>query len=120
MNSVVAEKDGLESTDPQKGRFTVVKLIIGGALLAGLLVTISSLPLQDWIEGFIAWVEQWGTLGYVLYGLLYAVLVVFMVPASLLTLGAGFTYGLGKGFVIVSLASTLGAAGRCMTIMRHR
>ena len=32
-----------------------------------------------------------------------------MLPGSLLTLGAGYLFGLGYGFVIVSFASTVGA-----------
>jgi uncharacterized membrane protein YdjX (TVP38/TMEM64 family) len=46
----------------------------------------------------------------VLFGLAYIPAAVLFVPASVLTLGAGFVFGVAKGTVIVSLGSTAGAA----------
>jgi uncharacterized membrane protein YdjX (TVP38/TMEM64 family) len=46
----------------------------------------------------------------VLFAAAYVPAAVLFVPGSLLTLGAGFVFGLGKGTVIVSLGSTAGAA----------
>jgi uncharacterized membrane protein YdjX (TVP38/TMEM64 family) len=54
----------------------------------------------------------------VLFGVIYAVAVVFLVPASLLTLAAGAIFGLLKGTVIVSIAATTGAA-MAFLIARH-
>lgn len=44
-----------------------------------------------------------------LFGLLYIPAAVLMLPASILTLAAGFFFGLFKGTVAVSIGSTLGA-----------
>jgi uncharacterized membrane protein YdjX (TVP38/TMEM64 family) len=51
-----------------------------------------------------------GAAGIVLYGVVYVVAVLLFVPGIVLTLGAGFLFGLGKGIVLVSAASTIAAA----------
>ena len=56
------------------------------------------------------WIGDLGIWGPVAFGLLYVVAVVLLVPASALTLAAGALFGLVGGTVIVSLASTTGAA----------
>jgi len=68
------------------------------------------LPLQEALERFTNAVKDLGGLGLGLFVVLYAVSAVFLVPASVLTLGAGAAFGLGYGMLAVSLGSTLGAA----------
>ena len=51
-----------------------------------------------------------GVWGGVLYGGVYVAAVLLFVPGSLLTIGAGLVFGLFWGTVIVSAASTTGAA----------
>jgi len=46
----------------------------------------------------------------VLYGLAYVLAALLFVPGILLTLGAGFAFGLAWGTVLVSVASTVAAA----------
>jgi uncharacterized membrane protein YdjX (TVP38/TMEM64 family) len=48
--------------------------------------------------------------GMFLYGAVYVAAVVLFVPGIVLTLGAGYLFGLGWGIVVVSLASTAAAA----------
>ncbi len=55
------------------------------------------------------WMQDLGPLGPVVFTVIYVLATVLSLPGSILTLGAGFVYGLIKGFVIVSVASTLGA-----------
>lgn len=55
------------------------------------------------------WVEQLGPTGPVIYILMYIAASVLFVPGSALTLGAGAIFGVVKGSIIVSIASTLGA-----------
>ena len=58
----------------------------------------------------LEWAQGAGLWGAVLFGLAYIPAAVLFVPASVLTLGAGFVFGVAKGTVIVSLGSTAGAA----------
>jgi uncharacterized membrane protein YdjX (TVP38/TMEM64 family) len=65
---------------------------------------------RDTIVRLLEWVQGAGPWGAVLFGLAYIPAAVLFVPASVLTLGAGFVFGVAKGTVIVSLGSTAGAA----------
>ncbi len=76
------------------------------------------LPLKDWMGGFREYVTGLGFAGGVLYGLVYVAAALLFVPGILLTLGAGFAFGLGWGTVLVSLASTT-AASAAFLIARY-
>jgi uncharacterized membrane protein YdjX (TVP38/TMEM64 family) len=65
---------------------------------------------RDTITAFLEWVQRAGLWGAVLFGLAYIPAAVLFLPASALTLAAGFIYGVVKGTIIVSLGSTAGAA----------
>ncbi len=65
---------------------------------------------RDTIARLLEWAQGAGLRGAVLFGLVYIPAAVLFVPASVLTLGAGFVFGVAKGTVIVSLGSTAGAA----------
>lgn len=59
-----------------------------------------------------------GPWGPALFVALYAIATVFLIPGSLLTLGAGAIFGLAWGCVWVSIGSTLGATGAFL-VGRH-
>lgn len=81
------------------------------ALLAvGLAVAFRFLPVADWLSAFLEYVRSWGVWGPVLLGAVYIVATVFMAPGLLLTLGAGYLFGVVVGVVTVSIASVTGAA----------
>jgi len=56
------------------------------------------------------WIEALGALGPVVFILIYAGAVVAALPGSAITIIAGAIFGSALGVVIVSIASTLGAA----------
>jgi uncharacterized membrane protein YdjX (TVP38/TMEM64 family) len=62
------------------------------------------------ITAFLEWVQSAGLWGAVLFSLAYIPAAILFVPASILTLAAGFVFGVAQGTVIVSLGSTAGAA----------
>ncbi len=55
------------------------------------------------------WIEGLGTWGMVLFIVVYAVVSVAMIPASILTLAAGALFGLANGFVLVVIGGLFGA-----------
>lgn len=67
-------------------------------------------PVADWVLGFLGWVQANPGVSWGVFILAYIAACVLLVPGSLLTLGAGFVFGLPVGLVIVSLSSTLGAS----------
>lgn len=61
------------------------------------------------IPRLLDWIEQRGALGVVVFLAAYVAATVFFVPGSLLTLGAGFVFGVVWGTIWVSIGSTIGA-----------
>ena len=57
----------------------------------------------------LAWTATAGLMGQAAFVALYALACVAFLPGSVLTLGAGAAFGLRKGFMLVSIGSTLGA-----------
>jgi uncharacterized membrane protein YdjX (TVP38/TMEM64 family) len=86
------------------------KGIAAAAAAVALIVAARLLPIQEWLQSFEAWVKEMGPSGVILYGAVYVAAVVLFVPGIVLTLGAGFLFGLGWGIVVVSIASTVAAA----------
>ena len=86
------------------------KWIAAIAAVVALVVAVRVLPIGRWLAAFQEWVKGMGAAGMVLYGAVYIAAVVLFVPGIVLTLGAGFLFGLGRGVVLVSIASTIAAA----------
>jgi uncharacterized membrane protein YdjX (TVP38/TMEM64 family) len=81
-----------------------------GVSALSLFLIVRQLPVQAGVERMEGWLDQLGFLAPVAFGLIYVVAVVALAPASLLTLAAGAIFGLVRATVLVSLASTAGAA----------
>ena len=94
------------------------KLIVGVLAVLALLVAGRAFPVVDWLNASNAWVADLGAVGVAIFVVVYVVATVLLLPGSVLTLGAGFIFGVGKGFLVVSGAATLGAAAAFL-IARH-
>lgn len=69
-----------------------------------------SLPIDQYLKDFLLWVkEDLGLWGPVVLAIAYIPLTVLAVPASVLTLGGGYLFGLPLGFVADSAGATIGA-----------
>jgi uncharacterized membrane protein YdjX (TVP38/TMEM64 family) len=84
-------------------------LIFAVAILA-LLAAVALSPIAAWLAVGLAWIEQHPRLAALVFVGSYVLAAVLIVPGSLLTLGAGFVFGLPVGVVLVSIGSVLGAA----------
>lgn len=86
------------------------KLMVGLVLVIGAGFALGNLEsVKESLTQFLDWVSGLGLLGAVTLGAVYVIAVVFFFPASILTLGAGFAFGVLWGTVTVSLASITGA-----------
>jgi len=89
---------------------TIQKLSLLAAIVIGLFVAMKLLPVQQWLRSFNDWVGQMGIVGIFIFIGVYALATILLAPGSVLTIGAGFAFGLWKGFLAVAAGSTLGAA----------
>src|SRR5438034_2943393 len=88
----------------------IVRLIVLMVVLIALFLAMRFLPVQQWLRSFNDWVGQMDAVGIFIFIGVYAVATVLLAPGAILTIGAGFAFGLSKGFLAVSAGSTLGAA----------
>jgi uncharacterized membrane protein YdjX (TVP38/TMEM64 family) len=88
----------------------VARLIALTVVVIVLFLAMKFLPVQQWLRSFNDWVGQMGIAGIFIFIGVYAVATVLLAPGAILTIGAGFAFGLGKGFLAVSAGATLGAA----------
>lgn len=86
-----------------------IKLIILAVLVVGAIVATLTLPVQEYVERFLAWVEGLGVWGPVIVGAFYIPATVLFIPGSVITLGAGAIFGVVIGTIAVSIGSTLGS-----------
>ncbi len=80
------------------------------AVVLALFLAMKFLPVQQWLRNFNNWVGQMGGVGIFIFVIVYAVAAVLLVPGAILTIGAGFAFGLWQGFLAVSAGATLGAS----------
>ena len=89
-----------------------------GVLVIALFIAVRVLPVAQWLTEFTRWMAQLGIWGVLLFILAYVSATVLFFPASVLTIGAGFVFGVFLGTVTVSIAATSGAA-LAFLIARH-
>ena len=83
-------------------------ILVAAAAIA-VLFAVSRLPLKDWTADLLAWIETLGPAGAVILVIVYVLACVLLIPGSLITLGAGFLFGLAQGYLVVAIGSVLGA-----------
>jgi uncharacterized membrane protein YdjX (TVP38/TMEM64 family) len=92
-----------------KNKKWIKSLLIIAGIFALLIVGQKYLNLQQHLIAVLEWIKSLGSVGFGVYVGLYVCACVFLIPGSILTLGAGAIYGVIVGSVLVSAASTLGA-----------
>ena len=92
-------------------RATVIVL-----LLAAIAAVALGLPVASWIAGVAAWAKIHPMAAAVLFLAVYVLAAVLLVPGSILTLAAGYLFGLPLGVALTSAGSMLGAAAAFFVI----
>ncbi|RWR94738.1 SNARE associated Golgi protein family [Cinnamomum micranthum f. kanehirae] len=89
---------------------SVLRIALLILLLAAIATACITLPIEQMLKDFLVWIEHnvgpWGPL---VLAISYIPLTVLAVPASILTLGGGYLFGLPIGFVADSIGATIGA-----------
>lgn len=85
------------------------KAIVLVLALAGFAALASVFPLREWLVTGLDWIDTHRAVAWLVYVVGYVVATVLLVPGSVITLGAGFLFGLALGVVVVSAGSVLGA-----------
>lgn len=80
------------------------------ALAGAVVLAVAFFPVGDWALRVVAWVRGAGPVGVLVFALCYVVAATLLMPASALTLGAGFVYGPVVGTLVVSPVSVLAAS----------
>ncbi len=92
-----------------KRRRPPTKLLLALGGVAILLAVGRSFDIQGLLRRALEWIGDLGPAGAAAFVGIYVVACVLFIPGSILTLGAGAVYGVVRGFLLVSVASTLGA-----------
>jgi uncharacterized membrane protein YdjX (TVP38/TMEM64 family) len=87
-------------------RWGAIVVVVAGAVV--LLQRV--VPTAEAIAALERWLADLGAWAPLAFGAVYVVATVLLLPGSALTLAGGALFGLGVGFVTVSLASTTSAA----------
>ncbi|MFN2507715.1 MAG: TVP38/TMEM64 family protein [Chthoniobacterales bacterium] len=86
------------------------KLAALGVFMLAALIAARELPLLEWIERFRLWAAQFGVAGIFIYGAMFGVVTILMLPCLPLTILAGFTFGMVGGLVAVFFGIAISAA----------
>lgn len=94
-----------------KEQFIAMSMIIASTLFVGLLLVmlIKVFNLQNYVNSFLIWVESAGIWGPIIFIVIDMLVVILLLPGVLVTMGAGFIFGVTMGSLYVVTATTLGA-----------
>lgn len=87
-----------------------LKWIVLGLALVAAVVAARMFPLLDWVGAFAQWAERLGTVGALLYGVLFGMTSMLMLPSIPFTIIAGFAFGMVKGVISIMVGIAIGAA----------
>ncbi len=85
-------------------------LAIAAAIVVGLVLLLKVIHVQEYLLDLVNWIRGAGWLGLLVFVVAYILATVLFLPGAILTLGAGFAYGVGVGTAVVWVAANSGAA----------
>lgn len=97
----------VESNSRQK---TIVKLFLAVVIIAGVIFLLRYFQINEVLKKLLLWIESLGIWGALVFIIAYICATVLFLPGSVLTLGAGFLFGVAYGSIFISIGSTLGAS----------
>lgn len=85
------------------------KLLIFVAVLVLLGIAVWQLPLSEWLEQALTWIESNERIAWLVFGLVYIAAIVLLLPGSVFSLAAGYLFGVWQGWAVVVVSATIGA-----------
>ncbi len=90
----------------------MIKLILASTVFVGLILAmLVYADAQEQVMALLAWIDDQGLYGPLLFTLVMALIVILLVPGVMFTTGAGFAFGVIEGSAVVVLGTTIGATG---------
>jgi uncharacterized membrane protein YdjX (TVP38/TMEM64 family) len=89
-------------------KFIGIAIVVAGLIIAAEFWGIGTY-INNTLDSALDWIESLGVWGIVAYIGIYVLASVLLISGAVLTLGAGFAFGIIKGSVLVSVASTTAA-----------
>src|SRR5882672_3928609 len=89
---------------------TALRVAVAALLLTAIVAGFVGWPLGSWIAGAATWAQRHREAASALFVAVYVLAAVLAVPGSILTLAAGYLFGLPLGVALTSAGSVLGAA----------
>ncbi|WP_107670556.1 TVP38/TMEM64 family protein [Cyanothece sp. BG0011] len=87
----------------------IAVLTVATIILIKQLGIVDAFSITETLQNLLQWIQDLGTIGYLIFTLVYILSAILLIPASILTLGAGAIFNVVKGSILVSIASMLGA-----------
>ena len=85
------------------------KIIILIAMIVIIITAALTLPIGEYLQSALLWVEANKTYAWIVFALLYIAAIVLSLPASVFSLAAGYLFGLVQGWGLVVITATIGA-----------
>jgi uncharacterized membrane protein YdjX (TVP38/TMEM64 family) len=98
-----------EQTLASRQNNSVIRIIMLALLVAAIVTGILLLPVRQYLVAALDWTQGLGAWGPIFVALFYIVACMFLLPGSVLTLGAGFLFGVPVGLLSAWTGATLGA-----------
>jgi uncharacterized membrane protein YdjX (TVP38/TMEM64 family) len=86
------------------------KWVLVGFVLISVVLAARLFPLLDWTKAFAQWAGQLGLVGALLYGVVFGLISMLMLPSLPFTIIAGFAFGMANGTISIMVGITIGAA----------
>ena len=86
------------------------KPLLLALFLVAMLAVVALLPVRQWLTVALMWTESHRYLAWIMFIGMYLAATVLVVPGTILTLAAGFAFGVPVGAMLVSAGSLAGAS----------
>ncbi|MEL7023414.1 MAG: TVP38/TMEM64 family protein [Pseudomonadota bacterium] len=86
---------------------TKILALLGALVLLG--IAAWQFPIAEWLTDLVKWIEANRQTAWLVFIAVYVLATVLMLPGLILTLAAGYVFGVLYGTVLVSVSSVLGA-----------